>query len=110
LDAEDLPSDLALQLCALRGGAQREIGRTDDALATLLQATRQATPSPELLYQLAEIQIEAGELQAARQTLRATLARHGQHGPSRALLARLETAPEVARQTDAARPKDRQNR
>ena len=79
----------ALWLAGLAYGA---VNRQEEAVTSLYAASLQGEPHPELLYHLACAQSAAGRTGEAAATVRQALAADGQHGASRALLARLEGA------------------
>jgi Tfp pilus assembly protein PilF len=76
----------------LAGVAYRAVDRREDAVASLYAASTRGEPQPELLYQLAQAQCDAGRPAEAAVTARQALAANSGHQASRALLAQLEAA------------------
>jgi tetratricopeptide (TPR) repeat protein len=73
----------------LAGLAYSALGRHDDAARSLQLAAVRGPATPEILYRLAEAQLNAGREQLARQTAEQALALEPRHGPTLALLDRL---------------------
>lgn len=76
----------------LAGLAYAAVDRREDAVANLYAASLRGSPSPELLYHLAQAQKTAGRPGEATATIRQALAADSHHEASRALLAQLESA------------------
>ena len=69
----DNPSDGGTppqRMWVLKGLAQEQLQRYDEALESLTRACQQQTPSASLLGQLAQVQWQLGQQTAAEQTLR----------------------------------------
>jgi tetratricopeptide (TPR) repeat protein len=81
-----IPSDVLF----LRGLAQKALNRHDDAVESLAAAAKVGTPSADMLFQLSEAQLLAGDSVAARTTVMESLARHPQHLASQRLASRLQ--------------------
>ena len=71
-------------------------GRYDEAAQSLAQAAERDRPSPEILYQLAEVEWQAGHVAAAQATVQQALAMDPNHPGSRALSVRMASAPSPA--------------
>lgn len=76
----------------LEGLAYQAVERPADAAASLLAASRQGEPHPDLLYQLAMAEAAIGRPAAAAEAAERALALNGRHQGSRELLAELRTA------------------
>ncbi len=68
------------------------VDRPDEAVSNLYAASQKGDPPPELLYQLALAQNNAGQASEATATVRQALALNGEHQGSQTLLAQLEGA------------------
>lgn len=77
----------------LQGLAMTALGRYDDAVRSLSRAANRDHSTPEILYRLAEAQVLTGRFGEAQGTLQEVLALAPDHGPSRALAARMASAP-----------------
>ncbi len=71
------------------GLAQAQLGRTEAAIGSLRLAEAAPAATPDYAYARATIHLRLGQADEARQAARAALALAPEHGPSRALLARL---------------------
>jgi tetratricopeptide (TPR) repeat protein len=78
---DEVPPDVLF----LQGIALKELGRYEAAVEALSNATKQGEPSPDLLFQLAECQMLAGDPINAKVTTESALAKAPEHGPSLAL-------------------------
>ena len=72
------------QVLYLQGLAQRALGRYDEAAQSLAKAIQRDRPSPEILYQLAEVEWQAGNLAGAQATVQQALAMDPNHPACRA--------------------------
>jgi tetratricopeptide (TPR) repeat protein len=81
------------QVLYLQGLAQRALGRYDEAAQSLAQAVERDRASPEILYQLAEVEWQSGNLAGAQATVQQALAMDPNHPGSRALSERMASAP-----------------
>lgn len=66
------PGKIPSEICERQGMAQKSLGRLEDAARSLLAAGSYAD-SPEIAFQLAEVQCQLGDLPAARLTVNAAL-------------------------------------
>ncbi|HEX4149853.1 MAG TPA: tetratricopeptide repeat protein, partial [Pirellulales bacterium] len=76
----------------LQGMALSALGRHADAASMLLVARERGPASPELLYHLAEAELQMGQFAAARQSVEQALAIDPQHQPARTMLERMNVA------------------
>jgi len=83
------PDDGPVELLIEQGLALKALGRYDRAVEVLTAATRRGNPSADLLYQLAEAQLAAGDKAGARLALVAALSQQPTHGPSQKLSQRI---------------------
>ena len=86
------PGEQPAQLDYLFGLTYKELGCYEQSLACLNNAIRRSNPSPEWLYQLAEVQMLSGSPSSAAEAARHALAINPNHQASLALLNRLEQA------------------
>jgi tetratricopeptide (TPR) repeat protein len=84
------PGQQPQQVLYLQGLALKSLGRHHDAVEMLASASRRGPAAPELLYQLAEAQMLAGDPANARMALSQALALAPQHGPSLRLQSQLD--------------------
>jgi tetratricopeptide (TPR) repeat protein len=78
--ADQFPAgDVPLDVVAQQGLTLKQLGRFQDAAEMLAQACRSASPSADLLYQLAEAQHLAGDASGAGASLDLLLAQNPQH-------------------------------
>lgn len=85
---------------AMQGLCLQSLERHEEAATMLAKAVRQQGPNTELLYRLAESQFHAGHADAASTSLEHALRLSPKHGPSVALMSRVE---EAQRQLETAR-------
>ena len=76
----------------LQGLALAALGRHADAASMLLMVRERGPASPELLYRLAESELQAGQFAAARQNVEQVLAIDPQNKSARTMLERLNVA------------------
>ncbi len=76
----------------LQGLALSALGRPADAASTLLAVRDRGPANPELLFHLAEAEMQAGQLIAARQSVEQVLALEPRHQQARTMLDRLNVA------------------
>jgi tetratricopeptide (TPR) repeat protein len=86
------PGEQPAEVSYLTGLAHLALGRAEDAEESLAAAAARGKPSPEVLYQLAEAHLLAGHPALAADAARRALQLRPEHGPSRQLLDRIETA------------------
>ena len=82
----------------LEGQTLADLGRPNQAAATLAEAVRRGPPNAELLYHLAQAQTAAGDNRAATATAERAVAVDASHEASRQLLNRLVAARQNDRQ------------
>ncbi len=80
------------EVLLLEGLALSALSRYDDAARVLAQATQRERPTADLLCSLAQAELMAGRAPHAQYALEQALALDPNHGPSRALSARIATA------------------
>lgn len=80
------------QVLYLEGLALGALGRHDDAAQCLAQAARRERPTSEILYRLAEAEMQAGHYAAAQNALEQVLALEPDHVASRDLARRMALA------------------
>jgi tetratricopeptide (TPR) repeat protein len=78
------------QVTFLQGLTLKDLGRHDAAADCLAALAKQGQPSAELLYHLADSQMQAGDDVNARLTVQSALALAPEQGPSRALYEQLQ--------------------
>lgn len=86
------PGEEPPQVLYLMGLAYGALGRTDEAIDSLLAARDRGPSSPDVLFRLAEVQWSAGRLTDAEQNVSRALALSPSHAASRALLKRMRLA------------------
>jgi tetratricopeptide (TPR) repeat protein len=86
------PGDEPQQVLHLEGLALVAMGRYDDAVRVLSRATERDRPSADLLCDLAEAELMAGQPGRAQYVLHQALAMNPNHPAGRALEARIATA------------------
>jgi tetratricopeptide (TPR) repeat protein len=80
----------------MEGLTLADLGRPQQAMESLAAANRKGPPNADILYQLAEAQLAAGQPEEATTTARQALAVNASHGPSRELLLQLASHPDAA--------------
>lgn len=84
------------QVSFLTGLAYAALGRQDDAIESYSRAARN-NPTPEILAQLADCQLQAGQFDQSRQTVEHALALDPRHEPSRVIQEKLAAAAQSNR-------------
>ncbi|HEX5105994.1 MAG TPA: tetratricopeptide repeat protein [Pirellulaceae bacterium] len=79
------PAQVPADVLIREGFALRDLGRFQDAAIALAQAAERGNASAELYYELARVQLRAGDTSAARQSALAALQRDPSHTASQAL-------------------------
>lgn len=87
------------QVMALMGLSHLSLGQPQQAAETLRLAAELGEETPELLCQLAEAELRAGQTLAADEAVRRALAIDPDHAASRAVLERIEVAATAAQGT-----------
>ena len=90
------PGEEPTNVLYLEGLAYKALGRHQDAVESLHAARQRTEPSVDLLFQLGEAELMAGQAGAADRTVRAALAADPLHQPSLELLARLQRSVQAA--------------
>ena len=94
-DSDEVPQ----QVLYLQGLACQELGRPDDAAHALRRASERGPPSSEIMYRLAEAELQAGRLTGARRAAQEALALTPNREPVEALLARIDQAQQSLQET-----------
>lgn len=84
------PTEVPGKVVEMRGLAYKDLGRYEDASASLALAVDLGASSEDVMYQLGEAQMLAGRGNDARLTLLRVLQKNPQHAASHQLLSRLE--------------------
>ena len=87
---QTVPGNEPAELAYLEGLAFKSLGRYEDAIRSLIAANQQGPQTPELLYQLGEAKLLAGDPDAAQRAAHAALSLQSWHQPSRQLLVRIQ--------------------
>lgn len=94
------PGEEPQQVLYLMGLAYAAVGRPRDAVESLAAARDTGQPSAEILYRLAEAELEAGQRSQARSTIAQALEVEPRHSAGNALLDRIELAREPGNRFD----------
>ena len=100
ISVDSLPPHLAGRMLFLRGVAESQLGREDDAVRNLAQAA-QRIPSAEVFFELASAHQKAGDIGSAKLALESGLQCDPAHAASRTLLTQLNSIPRLAIQPPA---------
>jgi len=90
------PGEEPQQLLYLLGVTYAALGRHDEAAESLALAAGRGPADPEILARLGQSQLDLGRTREAMSAVREALALDPRHGPSLALMERLQTASDAS--------------